>query len=73
MTDDTPLWLFAGHRGPAVYGGGQAHRETPLVEATAAFGRRYHRQKPPLVLSALRHAPRDLDAVLEQEAARRRF
>ncbi len=61
MTDDTPLWLFADQLGPAVYGGEHAHREVLLVEATSALAkRRYHRQKLHLVLSALRHADRDL-------------
>src|SRR5690349_3173104 len=60
--DDTPLWLFADQLGPAVYGGEHAHREVLLVEATSALRRRrYHRQKLHLVLSALRHAARDLD------------
>lgn len=59
--DDTPLWLFADQLGPAVYGGEHAHREVLLVEATSALARRrYHRQKLHLVLSALRHADRDL-------------
>ena len=59
--DDTPLWLFADQLGPAVYGGEHAHREVLLVEATSALRRRrYHRQKLHLVLSALRHAERDL-------------
>jgi len=59
--DDTPLWLFADQLGPAVYGGEHAHREVLLVEATSALAkRRYHRQKLHLVLSALRHAERDL-------------
>ena len=59
--DDTPLWLFADQLGPAVYGGEHAHREVLLVEATAALRkRRYHRQKLHIVLSALRHAERDL-------------
>src|SRR5689334_22150168 len=58
---DTPLWLFADQLGPAVYGGEHAHREVLLVEATSALSkRRYHRQKLHLVLSALRHAERDL-------------
>ena len=60
-TDDTPLWLFADQLGPAVYGGEHAHREILLVEATSALGRGgYHRQKLHLILSALRHAHRDL-------------
>jgi deoxyribodipyrimidine photolyase-related protein len=60
--DDTPLWLFADQLGPAVYGGEHAHREILLVEATSALRRRrYHRQKLHLVLSALRHAARDLN------------
>lgn len=60
-TDDTPLWLFADQLGPAVHGGEHAHREVLLVEATSALRRRrYHRQKLHLVLSALRHADRDL-------------
>ncbi|MGE4362521.1 MAG: cryptochrome/photolyase family protein [Mycolicibacterium sp.] len=59
--DDTPLWLFADQLGPAVHGGEHAHREVLLVEATSALRRRrYHRQKLHLVLSALRHADRDL-------------
>jgi deoxyribodipyrimidine photolyase-related protein len=59
--DDTPLLLFADQLGPAVYGGEHAHREVLLVEATSALGRRrYHRQKLHLVMSALRHADRDL-------------
>ena len=59
--DDTPLWLFADQLGPAVYGGEHAHREILLVEATSALGRGgYHRQKLHLILSALRHAHRDL-------------
>ena len=61
MRDDTPLWLFADQLGPAMYGGEHAHREVLLVEATSALRkRRYHRQKLHLVLSALRHADRDL-------------
>lgn len=59
--DDTHLWLFADQLGPAVYGGEHAHREVLLVEASSALRkRRYHRQKLHLVLSALRHAKRDL-------------
>ena len=59
--DDTPLWLFADQLGPATYGGEHAHRDVLLVEATSALRRRtYHRQKLHLVLSALRHAQRDL-------------
>ncbi|WP_460359085.1 cryptochrome/photolyase family protein [Mycobacterium sp. ZZG] len=59
--DDTPLWLFADQLGPAVHGGEHAHREVLLVEAASALRkRRYHRQKLHLVLSALRHADRDL-------------
>lgn len=59
--DDTPLWLFADQLGPAVYGGEHSHREILLVEASSALRRRpYHRQKLHLVLSALRHAERDL-------------
>jgi deoxyribodipyrimidine photolyase-related protein len=59
--DSTPLWLFADQLGPAVYGGEHAHREVLLVEATSALTRRrYHRQKLHVVLSALRHAQRDL-------------
>lgn len=59
--DDTPLWLFADQLGPAVHGGEHAHREVLLVEATSALSkRRYHRQKLHLVVSALRHAERDL-------------
>ena len=61
VRDDTPLWLFADQLGPAVYGGEHAHREVLLVEARSALAkRRYHRQKLHLVLSALRHAQRDL-------------
>lgn len=59
--DDTPLWLFDDQLGPAAHSGEHAHREILLVEATAALARRrYHRQKLHLVLSALRHAERDL-------------
>jgi deoxyribodipyrimidine photolyase-related protein len=59
--DDTPLWLFADQLGPAVYGGEHGHREVLLIEASSALQRRrYHRQKLHLVLSALRHAHRDL-------------
>lgn len=59
--DDTPLWLFADQLGPVVHGGEHAHREVLLVEARAALAkRRYHRQKLHLVLSALRHADKDL-------------
>jgi deoxyribodipyrimidine photolyase-related protein len=59
--DDTPLWLFADQLGPATHGGEHAHREVLLVEATSALRKRpYHRQKLHLVLSALRHADRDL-------------
>lgn len=59
--DDTPLWLFADQLGPAAHSGEHAHREILLVEATSALARRrYHRQKLHLVLSALRHAERDL-------------
>ncbi|MGE2715548.1 cryptochrome/photolyase family protein [Mycolicibacterium litorale] len=61
VRDDTPLWLFADQLGPAVHGGEHAHREVLLVEAQHALRkRRYHRQKLHLVLSALRHADRDL-------------
>ena len=61
VPDDAPLWLFADQLGPAVYGGEHAHREVVLIEATSALRRRpYHRQKLHLVLSALRHAHRDL-------------
>jgi deoxyribodipyrimidine photolyase-related protein len=61
VRDDTPLWLFADQLGPAVHGGEHAHREVLLVEATSALRkRRYHRQKLHLVLSALRHAEKDL-------------
>jgi deoxyribodipyrimidine photolyase-related protein len=61
VRDDTPLWLFADQLGPAVHGGEHAHREVLLIESTAALSkRRYHRQKLHLVLSALRHAHRDL-------------
>ncbi|MCH9700932.1 MAG: cryptochrome/photolyase family protein [Actinomycetia bacterium] len=61
VRDDTPLWLFADQLGPAVYGGEHSHREVLLVEAQSALRkRRYHRQKLHLVLSALRHADRDL-------------
>ena len=59
--DDTALWLFADQLGPSTYGGEHSHREVLLVEATSALRRRpYHRQKLHLVLSALRHADRDL-------------
>ncbi|MEN4473637.1 cryptochrome/photolyase family protein [Mycolicibacterium cosmeticum] len=59
--DDTPLWLFADQLGPAAHAGEHAHREILLVEATSALRRRrFHRQKLHLVLSALRHAGRDL-------------
>ena len=59
--DDTPLWLFADQLGPAVHGGEHAHREVLLIESTAALAkRRYHRQKLHLVLSAMRHAEKDL-------------
>ncbi|MFS0900981.1 cryptochrome/photolyase family protein [Mycolicibacterium litorale] len=59
--DDTPLWLFADQLGPAVHGGDHAHREVLLVEARHALRkRRYYRQKLHIVLSALRHADRDL-------------
>jgi len=61
VRDDTPLWLFADQLSPAAYGGEHAHREVLLVEATSALRRRrYHRQKLHVVLSALRHADRDL-------------
>ena len=61
VRDDTPLWLFADQLGPAVHGGEHSHREVLLVEATSALARRrYHRQKLHLVLSALRHADKDL-------------
>ncbi len=61
--DDTPLWLFADQLGPATYGGEHTHRDVLLVEAGSALRRRpYHRQKLHLVLSALRHAERDLGA-----------
>ena len=61
VRDDTPLWLFADQLGPAVHGGEHAHRDVLLVEATSALRkRRYHRQKLHLVMSALRHAERDL-------------
>jgi deoxyribodipyrimidine photolyase-related protein len=59
--DTTPLWLFADQLGPAVHGGEHADREILLIEAASALRRRrYHRQKLHLVLSALRHAARDL-------------
>ncbi|MGV1086423.1 MAG: cryptochrome/photolyase family protein, partial [Mycobacterium sp.] len=59
--DDTPLWLFADQLGPRFHGGDHAHRQVLLVEADSALGRRrFHRQKLHLVLSALRHAERDL-------------
>ena len=59
--EDTPLWLFADQLGPPTYGGEHAHREVLLVEAASALRRRpYHRQKLHIVLSALRHADRDL-------------
>ena len=58
---DTPLWLFADQLGPAVYGGEHAHRPVLLVEAESALrGRRFHRQKLHLVLSALRHAAAEM-------------
>ena len=58
---DTPLWLFADQLGPRLYGGEHAHRPVLLVEATSALRRRrFHRQKLHLVVSALRHADRDL-------------
>ncbi|MGB0964184.1 MAG: cryptochrome/photolyase family protein, partial [Mycobacterium sp.] len=61
VREDTPLWLFADQLGPAVHGGEHSHREVLLVEAQSALRkRRYHRQKLHLVLSALRHADRDL-------------
>ncbi len=61
MSKDTPLWLFADQLGPATHGGEHAHREVLLVEATSALTRRrHHRQKLHLVLSALRHAAKDL-------------
>jgi deoxyribodipyrimidine photolyase-related protein len=61
VADDTPLWLFADQLGPALHGGEHAHRDILLVEADSALRRRrYHRQKLHLVLSALRHADRDL-------------
>ncbi|MGV0991833.1 MAG: cryptochrome/photolyase family protein [Mycobacterium sp.] len=57
----TPLWLFADQLGPRFHGGDHAHRQVLLVEADSALGRRrFHRQKLHLVLSALRHAERDL-------------
>ncbi len=59
--DDTPLWLFADQLGPSTHGGEHSHREVLLVEATSALRKRpYHRQKLHLILSALRHADRDL-------------
>ncbi len=59
--DTTPLWLFADQLGPAVHGGEHADREILLIEAASALRRRrYHRQKLHVVLSALRHAARDL-------------
>lgn len=62
MPDDTPLWLFADQLGPHVYGGEHRHREVLLVESGVALRRRrFHRQKLHLLLSALRHAHRDLD------------
>jgi len=61
VRDDTPLWLFADQLGPSAYGGEHAQRDVMLVEATSALRkRRYHRQKLHLVLSALRHADREL-------------
>nr|WP_307828518.1 cryptochrome/photolyase family protein [Antrihabitans sp. YC2-6] len=61
VRDDTPLWLFADQLGTHVHGGEHAHRDVLLIEATSALRRRrYHRQKLHLVLSALRHAERDL-------------
>src|SRR5690606_34721453 len=54
-------YLLADQLGPAVHRCKHAHREVLLVEATSALRRRrYHRQKLHLVLSALRHAERDL-------------
>ncbi len=57
----TPLWLFADQLGPRFHGGDHEHRPILLVEAsTALSGRRFHRQKLHLILSALRHAKADL-------------
>ena len=59
--DDTPLWLFADQLGTHFHGGEHSHRPVLLVEAASALRRRrFHRQKLHLVLSALRHAARDL-------------
>ena len=57
----TPLWLFADQLGPRFHGGDHEHRPILLVEASSALsGRRFHRQKLHLILSALRHANADL-------------
>ncbi len=57
----TPLWLFADQLGPRFHGGDHEHRPILLVEASSALsGRRFHRQKLHLILSALRHAKADL-------------
>jgi deoxyribodipyrimidine photolyase-related protein len=60
---ETPLLLFADQLGTPFHGGGHAGREVLLVESEQALRRhRWHRQKLHLVLSALRHAERDLGA-----------
>lgn len=60
---DTPLWLFADQLGTRFHGGEHEHRRILLVEAASALsGRRFHRQKLHLILSALRHAKADLGA-----------
>ena len=59
--DETALWLFADQLSPRAYGGANADRPVLLVEAASALSRhRFHRQKLHLILSALRHAKRDL-------------
>jgi len=59
----TPLWLFADQLGPHFHGGEHRDRPVLLIESTSALaGRRFHRQKLHLVLSALRHAKADLGA-----------
>ena len=59
--EETPLWLFADQLGPHAYGGDHEQRPVLLIEAESALRRRrYHRQKLHLILSALRHAERDL-------------
>ncbi len=60
---DTPLWLFADQLGTRFHGGEHEHRRILLVEAASALsGRRFHRQKLHLILSALWHAKADLGA-----------